>query len=229
MPRLSHLSHLLAVVSGVIVRSNAFSSEYDRGNSPIDTLDCLHAETESFQEHYLLPQQNSISGRANLEFSEPGFELGRACSELNDWIDPSAPGPYDDDESSSLKTWDASFLTFENGISCPGDDFHATEKMRQRKRDMCLQNSQEREKTIEAEPRLPNLFNLPQEQVSPGSLMIPWDDSPCYPPYIDHLCCAGPMTRLDWQSPFYDDVGGCSPCSFFLSSYCIFFIFCVNS
>lgn len=77
---------------------------------------------------------------------------------------------------------------------------------------MCTQESPER-KPIE--PQIPSILNLgAKNRIVNDAFMLPWDDSPCYPPYTARVCCSGPVTPLDWLTKLYANVVGCSPCSF---------------
>lgn len=101
----------------------------------------------------------------------------------------------------------------ENDISsCIVDGNQASKRDLDRTKVMCTQGSPEKPPIV---PEIPNILNLGvKNRISNEGFMVPWDGSPCYPPYTIHLCCSGPAIPLDWLSRLYAEVAGCSPCSF---------------
>lgn len=212
------LSRLLVAASGVIIISGALSSDYDPS---ISSLDDLTSGTEGSQEADLFPEQNLVSDQAGLTFSEPDPGFGQEGFALDDGIDLSVTD-LNADRGPSSTDWHTSWLNSGHEISCTGGDIQANEKTRHRTRDMCFQDSQEKKPTI---PQIPNLLDFGlKNRFSKEGVLVPWDDTPCYPPYTNRLCCAGPATPLDRLTQLFANVMGCSACSFCVNtlySFCI--------
>lgn len=112
---------------------------------------------------------------------------------------------------------DPSRLASEDEISCKGDNSQASKRNLHRTRDLCTQESPQKKPIT---PEIPNILDIGVKNRIFDGFMVPWDDSPCYPPYIHHLCCTGPSIQLDWLSRLHANVMGCSPCSFSVHVFC---------
>lgn len=131
-------------------------------------------------------------------------------------------------ESGSLSPdWDAPWLTsniiFEPELletSCAGDGSQPLGKTRHR-REMCIQNTQEKEEPIVI-PKLPNLLELDLERklIGPDEFWINSleDKHECPSPFVMHVCCVGPGLQSHPDSGIWDAVQACQPCLFHVHS-----------
>ena len=192
------ISHLLVSVSSIIIISRASSSNYDPDVPWLDDSSFWTVESDNFQE-------------ADLNFLEPDSGFHPAASAKDNETDAGAIALNGNSALSSMD-WDAPRLSPVNDISsCTGDNNQASKRTLHRTRDMCPVDSTEKKAIV---PQIPSILDLGvKNRISNEGFVIPWDDSPCYPPYTAHLCCSGPVTQLDWLTRLYADVMGCSPCS----------------
>lgn len=205
------LGHFLVAASSMIILCSASSSNYDPIVSSFDDSSFSTMGTDNSQEADLFPEQSLWSEQAGLSFLEPDSGFPPAAFASDHGTDSGAIVPDADKAPSSMGS-DTSWLASDSEISCTGDDIQATKNNQHRTRDMCMQESPEKEPIL---PEIPNILNLRvKNRFPPDGFLIPWDDSQCYPPYTNHLCCTGPATQLDWLTTLYADVRGCSACSF---------------
>lgn len=192
------LGHFLVSASSIIIISSASSANYDPDVSWLDDSIFWSVESDNFQE-------------AGLNFLEPDLGFNPGAPAKDNETDAGATALNGNSALSSLDS-DAPRLPSENEISfCTGDNNQASKRTLHRTRDMCTQESPEKKTIV---PQIPRILDLGvKNRIVNEGFMIPWDDSPCYPPYTAHLCCSGPMTQLDWLSRLYANVVGCSPCS----------------
>ena len=189
---MSRLSFVLVALSGIILIGYAASSQYDPDVSSLDDLDFSAAAFESSIGPDLF---SALDGGS--ESSAIGFKV---------------------ETDSSPTEWDTFLFASGDGSSCAADEVQVKQKSRHRRGEMCIQGSPEKENPSESKPELPNfLEHGPWDRTSDPRLVLPWDDSECYPPYVEHLCCGGPFIRVHPLTRFYDDVMGCTACSFSLN------------
>lgn len=161
-----------------------------------------HALSSGYDLTYSADDWNSImAGSESLPASDPFFDSNSASNQ--------------GDIGSIGTDWDSSWLTSDSGLFCESDGSRVNRKMRHRRGEMCSPDAAKKTEIFESDPKAPgSLDNFGPDDGLNEFYVVPWDDSPCYPPYVEHLCCTALLGIDPLKDYLFDDVTGCIACSF---------------
>lgn len=215
------LIYLLVSASSITIISGASLSSYDPNDSSLDDSSFWNMRPDGSQDTDFFSEHSLGFKQMDSNFLEPDSGFHSATFTKDKTTDAGAT-VFDANPALSSTNSDSPRSSENEISSCTEDDNQASKRDLDRTREMCP-STLESPEVKPIIPQIPSILNLgSKNRISNDLFKIPWDDSPCYPPYTAHVCCSGPVTPLDLLSRLYANVVGCSLCSFCAHPLCSF-------